>query len=240
MSERSSFEELFKGRHFEPDVIIVAVRWYLRYKLSLRDIAKMMAEREISVDPSTILRWVRAFSPGFEKKWQRFARFIDPSWRVDETYLKVAGKWTYLYRGVDRRGRSTVSYLSRRRTVGAMKAYLRKASRMQKRRPRTVTLDGYAASHRAVREFSEEHPPGTPITRALFERSEHPHRARSSGDQVAHWPDAGLQGLRIGEGTLRGWSCCIGWSRDNVPLGSWAWAGRRSRRFGERCSPHRL
>ena len=75
---------------------------------------------------------------------------------MDETYIKVSGQWTYLYCGVDKRGRSVVSHLSRRRTVGAAKAFLRKAFRTHGRRPRTVTLDGYAASHRAVREFSRE------------------------------------------------------------------------------------
>ena len=94
MSKRSEFEELFKGRHFEPEVIIVAVRWHLTYKLSSRDIAELIAEREISVDHSTILRRVRRYSPDFEKKWQRYAHLIGPSWRVDETYLKVRGKST--------------------------------------------------------------------------------------------------------------------------------------------------
>ena len=69
MSKRSEFEEMFKGRHFEPEVIIVSVRWYLTYKLSYRDISEMMAERRIAVDQSTISRWVKRYSPDFEKKW---------------------------------------------------------------------------------------------------------------------------------------------------------------------------
>jgi transposase-like protein len=157
--KRSSLDELFKGRHFLAEVILVSVRWYLEYKLSWRDISRLMAERGISVDHSTILRWVRRHAPEFEKKWHRYARLIGPSWRVDETNEKVGGTWTYLYRGVDKSGKSTVSHLSRNRTVGAAKTYLRKATRAHMRRPHTVTLDGYAASHRAVREFSE-HPPG--------------------------------------------------------------------------------
>jgi transposase-like protein len=80
------------------------VRWYLEYKLSSR----LMAEREISVDHSTILRWVRQYAPECEKKWHRYTRHIGPSWRVDETYVKVGGTWTYLYRGVDKSGKSTV------------------------------------------------------------------------------------------------------------------------------------
>jgi transposase-like protein len=145
VSKRSSLDELFKGRHFLAEVIVVSVRWYLEYKLSSRDISRLLAEREISVDHSTILRWVRRYAPEFEKKWHRYAHLIGPSWRVDETYVKVGGIWTYLYRGVDKSGRSTVSHLSRNRTVGAAKTYLRKATRAHTRWPHTVTLDGYPA-----------------------------------------------------------------------------------------------
>ena len=87
MSKRSSLDELFKGRHFLAEVIVVSVRWYLEYKLSSRDISRLLAEREISVDHSTILRWVRRYAPEFEKKWHRYAHLIGPSWRVDETYV---------------------------------------------------------------------------------------------------------------------------------------------------------
>jgi len=147
---------MFKGRHFEPEVIIVSVRWYLEYKLSYADISRMMAERRISVDPSTIFRWVKRYAPEFEKKWQRYAHLIGPSWRVDETSLKVKGEPVYLYRGVDKRGRSVTSHLSRRRNVDAMKRFLDQASKTHGRIPLKVTLDGYQASHRAVREFSAE------------------------------------------------------------------------------------
>src|SRR5947207_15288617 len=109
MGTRSELEKMFKGRHFEPEVIIVSVRWYLKYKLSTADISEMMAERGISVDPSTIWRWVKRYAPDFEKKWQRFASLIGPSWRVDETYIKVKGKQTYLYRGVDTRTKRRVA-----------------------------------------------------------------------------------------------------------------------------------
>src|ERR1035441_633517 len=121
MSKRSSLDELFKGRHFLAEVIVVFVPWYLEYKLSSRDISRLMAEREISVDHSTILRWVRRYAPEFEKKWHRYARLIGPSWRVDETYVKVGGAWTYLYSGVDKSEKSTVSHLSRKRTVGRLR-----------------------------------------------------------------------------------------------------------------------
>jgi transposase-like protein len=71
------------------------VRWYLQYKLSYRDFVAMMAERGISLAPSTILRWVQHYAPEFEKRWNRFARPVGGSWRVDETYIKVRGRWVY-------------------------------------------------------------------------------------------------------------------------------------------------
>jgi transposase-like protein len=153
MGKLKSMEELFKGRHFDREVVILCVRWYLRFKLSLRDLVEMMAERGLSVAHTTILRWVQRYAPEFEKRWRRFARAVGRSWRVDETYVKIRGEWCYLYRAVDRAG-STVDFrLSAKRDVAAVKAFFRKAIKGQQRAPQTITLDGYAASHRAVREL---------------------------------------------------------------------------------------
>jgi len=88
MSKLKSLEELFAGRHFDREVIILCVRWYLRYKLSLRDLVEMMAERGLQLAHTTILRWVRRYSPEFIKRWNRFGIGSGRSWRVDETYIK--------------------------------------------------------------------------------------------------------------------------------------------------------
>jgi transposase-like protein len=96
------------------------------------------------------------FAPEFERRWNRFARQSGDSWRVDETYIKIRGVWTYLYRAVDREGRTVDFGLCHRREVTAAKLFFRKALKMQGRPPRVITLDGYAASHRAVRELPEE------------------------------------------------------------------------------------
>jgi transposase-like protein len=149
-------DELFKGRHFEREIIILCVRWYLRFKLSFRDLVEMMAERGLSLAHTTIMRWVQGFAPEFERRWNRFARQSGDSWRVDETYIKIRGIWVYLYRALDREGRTVDFRLSRRRDVVAAKLFFRKALKTQGRPPRVITLDGYAASHRAVREFADE------------------------------------------------------------------------------------
>ena len=147
-------EELFKGRHFDQEIVVLNVRWYLTYKLSYRDLVAMMSERGIDLAHTTILRWVQHYTPEFQKRWNRFARTVGGSWRMDETYVRVKGRWTYLYRAVDKRGETVDFYLSQKRDVNAAKTFLRKAMNSQ-RVPTKITLDAYAASHRAVADLKE-------------------------------------------------------------------------------------
>lgn len=148
-----SKSDLFKGRHFEQEIIVLWVRWYLRYKLSYRDMAEMMADRGLSISHTTILRWVQRYASEFDKCWSRFATPAGTSWRVDETYIRIRGNWAYLYRAVDTSGKTIDFRLSPRRNVASAKAFFRQAVRSQRRSPDTITLDGYAASHRAVGEL---------------------------------------------------------------------------------------
>jgi transposase-like protein len=154
MTEPTSAQEFFKGRHFDQEIIVLCVRWYLTFKLISRDLVQMMAERGITLTHTTILRWVQRYVPEFEKRWRRYARPVGDSWRVDETYLKIKGQWVYLYGAVDKAGRTVDFLLSRRRDVAAAK---RSFSRVTRRHgvPRVITLDGYAPSHRAVAKLKE-------------------------------------------------------------------------------------
>jgi transposase-like protein len=145
-------EELFEGPHLDRASIVLCVRWYLRFKLSFHDLVEMMAERGVSIAHTTIMRWVRHYAPEFERRWNRFAQQAGASWCVDETYVKVRGEWVYLCRAVGRAGNTVDFRLSLRRDVAAAKAFFRKAIKDQGSGPRTITLDGYAASHRAVRD----------------------------------------------------------------------------------------
>src|ERR1700732_5047174 len=165
-----SLGELFEGRHFDREIIVLCVRWYLRFKLSFRDLVEMMAERNLSMAHTTIMRWVHHYAPEFERRWNRFARPVGSSWRVDETYVKIRGKWAYLYRAVDSAGRTVDFRLSGKRDVGAAKAFFRKALESQGSAPRTITLDGYVASHRAVREMKIDGqlPPDTKVRSSKY------------------------------------------------------------------------
>ena len=153
-------DDLFKGRHFDREIIVLCVRWYLRYKLSFRDLVEMMAERGLSLAHTTIMRWIQRNAPEFEKRWNRFARPVGQSWRVDETYVKIKGRWTYLYRAVDKEGKTVDVLLRAKRDVAAAKVFFRRAFRGQGRLPHKITLDGYQASHRAASEVLGDHPEG--------------------------------------------------------------------------------
>ena len=93
----------FKWRHFESEIILLCVRWYLRYSLSYRDLEEMMQERGLSVDHTTIYRWVQRYAPELDKRCRAHLKPTNDSYRVDETYIKIKGQWKYLYRTSSRR-----------------------------------------------------------------------------------------------------------------------------------------
>ena len=120
---------VFAGFRFSPDVISVAVRWYLRYGLSYRDVEELLAERGITVDHVTVYRWVQRFTPEFIEAARPCRHVPGDRWFVDETYVKVGGRWTYLYRAVDQHGQVIDVLLSVRRDLGAARRFFTRALR---------------------------------------------------------------------------------------------------------------
>ena len=117
----------FKWRHFEGQIILLCVRWYLRYCLSYRDLEEMMAERGLNLDHTTIYRWVQQYAPELAQRCRPHLKQTNDSWRVDETYIKVKGQWMYLYRVVDSAGNTLEFLLSNTRDTVAAKRFFRKA-----------------------------------------------------------------------------------------------------------------
>jgi IS6 family transposase len=103
---------LFKWRQFEPEVILLAVGWYLRFSLSYRDVEELLAERGLHADHVTVWRWVQRYAPEMQRRLRPQLRPTNDSWRVNETYIRLKGKWVYLYRAVDSTG-ATIDFLLR-------------------------------------------------------------------------------------------------------------------------------
>jgi transposase-like protein len=154
LSLSSDSSSLFKRRHFDSAIIILCVRCYITYKLSYRDLRGMMAERGVDLAHTTILRCVQHYIPKFEKKWNRLARPVGSSWRVDETYIRVRGQWKYLYRAVDKQGNTVDFLLSEHRDITAAKQFFTQAIDKQGA-PEKITVDGYAATHSAIGELKQ-------------------------------------------------------------------------------------
>jgi len=146
---------LFRGRHFEDVIIVLCVRWYLRYSLSYRDLEEIMAERNLSVSHVTIWRWVQRYAPVLNQRIRREMRHPNRSWRVDETYVKVAGNWTYLYRAVDSAGQTIEFMLSPKRDLIAATLFLRLALSGAGPWPRVINVDGHPAYTSAVAELKQ-------------------------------------------------------------------------------------
>jgi transposase-like protein len=150
----------FKGAHFPPEVILIGIRWYLAYPLSTRHVEELMEEREVKVDHSTINRWVIKYSPQLEDEFHQRKRPVWVSWRMDETYIKVKGVWVYLYRAVDKYGKTIDFLLTKQRDKRAARRFLNKAIGRHGD-PEKITIDGSDANAAAIKSYNEDH--GTSI-----------------------------------------------------------------------------
>src|SRR5215469_12444877 len=148
----SSVCGLFKWRQFEPEVILLAVGWYLRFSLSYRDVEELLAERGLLVDHVTVWRWVQRYAPEMERRLRSRLKQTTDSWRVDETYIRVKGQWRYLYRALDSAG-ATLDFLlsAKRDAAAATKRFLAKALGGENHpAPRVINTDKDAAYPPAI------------------------------------------------------------------------------------------
>ena len=152
-----SRDQSFKGRQFTAEVILWAVRWYLMFPISYRDLELMLLDRGVEVDHTTIFRWIQAYAVELEKRIRPHLRMSNGSWRVDETYVKVKGRWMYLYRAVDSHGQTIDFLLSAKRDAQAAKRFFRKAlAQPHTVNPRTITVDKNAAYPKATAEMKKD------------------------------------------------------------------------------------
>ena len=152
---------LFKGRHFEADIILCAVRWYLRYALSYRDVEELLRERGVWVDHTTVFRWVQRYAPELDKRCRPHLNSTNDSYRVDETSIKIKKQWHSLYRAVDFQGQTLDFLLSPTRDADAAERFFRQvlqASHMLA--PQVITVDKNAAYPPALEPAVGKDAPG--------------------------------------------------------------------------------
>ena len=167
-----------KGSHFEKDIILWGVRWYVAYPISYRQLEEMMGERGVAVDHATLNRWVIKYAPEFEEQFRRWLRPVGRSWRVDETYVKIKGEWVYFYRAVDKEGHTLDFLLTPNRDQDAAAAFLRKAIRTQGL-PEKITIDQSGSNTAAIKRYNRPHKTGIVIRQCKYLNNivEQDHRA---------------------------------------------------------------
>ena len=156
-TENSMSHNLFKWKHFEKEIILLCVRWYLKYPLSYRILIEMMQERGITITHTTVMRWVHQYSPIIDERIRKYIKPTNDSWRMDETYIKIKGKDAYLYRAVDSKGNTIDFYVSQNRDKKAAKKFFKKAlKQLHNHMPRVITTDKYQATETAITELIYE------------------------------------------------------------------------------------
>lgn len=155
-----SSKQPFKRHRFPSVIILCAVRMYLRYPLSYQDVTDLLAERGLDVDRSTVFRWVQKFGPELSKRAERHLSRASLNWHVDETYIRVGGKWRYLWRAIDANGQLVDFRLTARRDAKAAKAFLNKAiERVRLHRPVSICTDKASTYRKVIREINHRYDP---------------------------------------------------------------------------------
>jgi putative transposase len=191
----------FKGAHFPADIMLTGVRWSVAYPLRTRHVEERMQERGVSVDHSTINRWVVQDSPQLEAVFHRRKRPVWRRWRMDETYLRVKGQWAYLDRAVDKSGQTIDFLRTEHRDEQAAKRVLTKALRRHGV-PETMTIDGSEANAAAIRRDNAEHGTAIVIRQVKYLNNilEQVHRTVKRVTR----PRLGFKSFEAAQGTLAG------------------------------------
>jgi len=148
---------LFRKRQFAAEIIVTCVRWYLRFSLSLRDVEELMAERGLSIDHTTVWRWTQTYAPEVQRRLRGQVKPKGSNWHMDETFVRIAGRWMYLFRAVDSSGQTVDFYLSETRDREAAKCFLRRAlANPDNRAPYVFARDRLRSYPAAIRELQNE------------------------------------------------------------------------------------
>lgn len=151
-------DSIFKGRHYPPEIILWAVRWYCRYPLAYRMLEEMLKERGVNLDHATIARWVQVYGPEIERRLRRQASCVSSSWRIDETRVKIKGEIHWLYRAVDAQGNTVDFFLSETQDKAAANAFFEKALKKPSNpEPEKLTTDAHQAYLWAIKDLKEAH-----------------------------------------------------------------------------------
>ena len=145
----------FKGSHFEREIVLWGVRWYVAYPISYRQLEEMMEERGVEVDHSTLNRWVLKYVPLLHQAFRARKRRVGSSWRMDETYVRIRGRWKYLYRAVDKTWKTVDFLLTAKRDRKAALRFLCKAVG-QHGTPVKITIDGSGANGAAIEDYNKD------------------------------------------------------------------------------------
>jgi transposase-like protein len=146
----------FKGRQFTGGVILWASPWYLMFPAIYRGLELMLEDRGVNVDHTTIYRWIQAYAAELEKRIRPHLRLSNGSWRVHETNIMVKGRWTYLYRAVEKCGQTIVFLVSAKRDTAAAQRFIRKALAQPILNPRTIAVDKNPSYPKAVAEMKND------------------------------------------------------------------------------------
>ncbi len=168
----------FKGSQFERDIILWGIRWYVAYPISYRQLEEMMQDRGVTVDHSSLNRWVLKYTQLLDQAFRQCKRSVGRSWRMDETYIRVKGQWKYLYRAVDKAGHTVDFLLTTKRDRRAAARFLRKAID-QCGTPQKITIDKSGANTAAIEDYNTDNEASIELrqTKYLNNIVEQDHRA---------------------------------------------------------------